>query len=286
MIPPLDEYAINNHYGHGSLWTAIRTTLTDMGKELQRLTVDDLASVDAFHIRGRTATVELAERLGIRRNLKVLDVGCGLGGSVRYLASAYGCKTTGIDLTKEYIEVARLLAHAVGLDDLVAFHHGSALDMPFEDGAFDIVWTEHAQMNIEDKRCFYREIARVLKPKGRLVFHDVFNGIGGEPHYPVPWAENAKISFLVTIDHLYGYLKDAGFSIQYWEDKSQDSLNWFNTTVKRMKSSESAPLGVHLLMGQTAKKKFENLMCNLSEQRITVLQAVMQKTTLDNGPLY
>jgi ubiquinone/menaquinone biosynthesis C-methylase UbiE len=249
-----------------------------MGKELHRLNVDDLSPVDAFHIRGRSATAELAVRSRIRSDFEVLDVGCGIGGAVRYLSSTYACKTTGIDLTKEYVEVARRLAHAVRLDELVSFHCASALDMPFADASFDIVWTEHVQMNIEDKGAFYKEMARVLKPGGRLVFHDVFSGDGGEPYFPVPWAETARINFLSTINELRGHLKDAGFSIQSWEDKSQESLNWFRAAVSRMKSSGKAPLGVHLLMGATARQKFENLISNLSEQRITVLQATMQKS--------
>jgi len=273
-----DKNAVNDHYAHGSLWAVICKALVDMGKELHRLNVDDLSPVDAFHIRGRSATVELAARSQIGPDFEVLDVGCGIGGAVRYLSSAYACKTTGIDLTEEYIEVARRLAHAVGLDELVSFHCASALNMPFADASFDIVWTEHVQMNIEDKGAFYKEMARVLKPGGRLVFHDVFSGEGGEPYYPVPWAETARISYLSTINELKGYLQDTGFSIQYWEEKSQESLNWFRVAVRRMKSSGTAPLGVHLLMGPTARKKIENLISNLSEQRITVLQAMMQKS--------
>jgi SAM-dependent methyltransferase len=70
--------------------------------------------------------------------------------------------------------------------------------MPFDDGTFDAVWTEHVQMNIADKHAFYREIGRVTRSKGMLLFHDIFAGKGGPLHYPVPWAEESSISFLVA----------------------------------------------------------------------------------------
>ena len=123
--------------------------------------------------------------------MKVLDSGCGLGGSARYLALEHGCEVTGVDLTQEYVEAATALAGRVGLADQVTFRQGSALDLPFADNNFDAVWTEHVQMNIEDKHAFYRESLRVLKPGGVLMFHDIFRGDAGDPHYPVPWAEES-----------------------------------------------------------------------------------------------
>ena len=74
----------------------------------------------------------------------------------------------------------------VGLSAKVEFIQGSALEIPFPDGSFDVVWTQHAQMNIADKRGFYSEMTRVLKPGGRLVLHDILQGEGGEPYYPLP----------------------------------------------------------------------------------------------------
>ena len=86
---------------------------------------------------------------------RVLDVGCGLGGSARYLAAEHQCQVTGIDLTQEYVDVADALAGMVGLRDRVAFRQASALEMPFDDASFDVVWTQHVQMNIADKQAFY-----------------------------------------------------------------------------------------------------------------------------------
>lgn len=269
---------VEKHYGRGEILNSILHALREAGKDVAHLTPPDLAPVDEFHIRGREATIELAKRVSLQPGLHVLDVGCGLGGSARYLASEHGCYATGIDLTKEYVEVANALADLVGLKDRVEFQHSSALDMPFDNNAFDVVWTEHVQMNIADKRAFYAEIARVLKPGGRLLFHDIFQGDAGAPHYPVPWAETSEISFLATPETVRELLNTLGFKLPAWENKSQHSLEWFTATLERIKQSGPPPLGIHLLMGATVKAKFENVLRNLQEGRIVVFQAVAERS--------
>jgi ubiquinone/menaquinone biosynthesis C-methylase UbiE len=269
--------AVESHYGRGEILNSILRALRDMGKDVAQLAPADLTPVDAFHIRGREATIELANRAALQPGQRVLDVGSGLGGSVRYLASTHHVRTTGIDLTPEYVDVARALAELVGLQEQVAFRQSSALDLPFAAGAFDVVWTEHVQMNIADKQAFYAEISRVLTPRGRLVFHDIFQGPGGPLHFPVPWAEEPSISFLATPDTAQKVLEAVGFRILEWEDKSHQSLEWFRAVVETLRRSGPLPLGLHLLMGQTAKTKFENNIRNLQEGRIVVFQAVVEK---------
>jgi ubiquinone/menaquinone biosynthesis C-methylase UbiE len=248
-----------------------------MRQDVSTLAPADLALVDEFHTRGRAATIELAGRAALTPGLKVLDVGCGLGGSARYLASEHGCRVTGIDLTKEYVDAATAPAALVGMQDLVTFHQASALDLPFPDGSFGAVWTQHVQMNIADKRAFYGQIARVLAPRGHLLFHDVFQGPGGTLHYPVPWAEDASISWLETPETVRQILESLGFSVLEWEDTSQLSREWFATRLAAFDVSGPPPLGSHLLMGATARVKLENNARNLSGQRSVVVQGVPEK---------
>ncbi|MBI2203304.1 MAG: methyltransferase domain-containing protein [Candidatus Rokubacteria bacterium] len=269
--------SVERHYGRGGILDSILRTLATIGKDLDKLVPADLAPVDEFHIRGREATVELANRASLAPGLSVLDVGCGLGGSVRYLAAERGCRATGVDLTAEYVEAAAALAKLVGLGDAVEFRQASALALPFADATFDVVWTEHVQMNIADKRAFYAELARVIVPGGRLVFHDVFQGEGGAPHFPVPWADESAISFLEPPDAVQQTLADVGLRVLDWEDKSVHSRIWFAGVLERSKASGPPPLGIHLLMGPTARTKIENIVRNLAERRVVVVQAVAEK---------
>ena len=73
------------------------------------LVPEDLAPVDEFHTRGREPTLVLAARAGIESSMRVLDVGCGIGGSARHLAREHGCHVTGIDLNRDHIGVATAL---------------------------------------------------------------------------------------------------------------------------------------------------------------------------------
>jgi len=266
---------VERQYAREDLLGAIVGALHEMGKDPSRLTPADLAPVDAFHIRGREATVELAALASLTPGLHVLDVGSGLGGSARYLAAEHRVRVTGVDLTGDYVAVARALADMVGLGSSVEFRQGSALDMPLADGSFDLAWTEHVQMNVPDKRAFYAEIARVLVAGGRLVFHDVFQGDGGPVHFPVPWAEDPSTSFLVTPEAARGILADSGFRIRAWADKSRQSLEWFRAGA--LKRSRPLPLGLHLLMGRTARAKVENVVRNLDERRIVVLLGAAER---------
>ena len=98
---------VSRHYTHGGLTHAIRDELAWLGKASGTVTVDDLAPVDEFHIGGRKASEDFLDQLGFRADKHVLDVGCGLGGAARFVASRYGSLVTGIDLTSEYVETGK-----------------------------------------------------------------------------------------------------------------------------------------------------------------------------------
>lgn len=271
------ETSVDRHYGRGAILDNILLGLEAAGKDVSAITVDDLAPIDAFHTRGREATDELIGHANLTGSPHVLDVGCGLGGTARHLAAAHGCRVTGIDLTEEYIDVAGTLSDRVGLGNQLTFHRGSALELPFEDESFDLGWTEHVQMNIPDKDRFYAEIARVLAPGGRLLFHDILRGDGAEPTYPVPWAETAEISALGTTPAMQSSMTRAGFEIERWDDKRDDSLRYFDFVLAHVSEHGLPPTGIHLLMGDTAETKLRNYVANLSDGRIDVVMGVLRK---------
>lgn len=276
MISPHKK--VSEHYTVDKLGERILSALEASGVNLETLTVDDLAPVDEFHIRGRMATQELAQWAQIQSGHSVLDVGCGLGGTSRYLAANFGCKVTGVDLTEEYCRVAEMLSSRVGLGERTAFRQGSALELPFEDAHFDIVWTEHVQMNIENKEGFYGELCRMLKPGGQLVFHDIFAGEQDGLHFPVPWASDESINHLISVGDLEALMVECGIERIRWEDKTVESIIFFRTVMGRVQSGGWMPVGLHLLMGEGAAVKFSNVLRNLEENRLRVAQAVMKRS--------
>lgn len=129
---------VESHYtSPGSLVQNIAAALERAGKNIHQLETLDLAPIDEFHIRGRKATLELASRMKLDENAKVLDIGSGLGGPARTIAEAYGCHVTGIDLTAAFCEAATKLAQWVGLADRVVYQQADATDIPFADSSFD-----------------------------------------------------------------------------------------------------------------------------------------------------
>ena len=237
----------------------------------------DLAPIDEFHIRGQESTVELARLLGEFGGSEVLDVGCGLGGTARYLASSFNCRVTGIDLTPTYVSLAEKCSQMVGLADETSFYEASALELPFPDGEFDVAWMEHVQMNIPQKDQLASEVARVLKQDGIYVFHEIFSVSEAEPHLPVPWADVPSGSFLVSRDDFRLSLEEAGLESIQWKDMTQPSLQWYNTVMERLSKSGPPPLGLHLLMGEAARTKLGNVGKNLEENRICVAQSMYRK---------
>ncbi|MGA7181176.1 MAG: hypothetical protein WBX11_16540 [Thiobacillaceae bacterium] len=103
------DQAIAAHYLHGDLLNTIQTPITKLGKTVGNITIDDLAPVDEFHIGSRPAPEHFLGQRNFCDQDHILDVGGGLGGASRYVASTFNCLVTGIDLTDEYIETGKAL---------------------------------------------------------------------------------------------------------------------------------------------------------------------------------
>jgi len=269
--------AVQTHYGRPDVGSVILAALEKAGKALDQLTPEDLAPVDEFHIRGRAATLELARAAGLDANKHVLDVGSGIGGTSRCLAMEFGCRVTGIDLTDEYCLAAEMLSSKVGLADLVDYRQGDATNLPFDDGVFDVVWTEHVAMNIPDKTRLYGEMHRVLKPGGTLAIYDVLAGPSEAVLFPVPWARTPDTSFLVHPNEVRRHPEDAGFTIADWSDTTEAAHEWFMALAEKIRKEGFPLLGFHLLMGPDFREMAQNQGKNLQERRIVLGQVVARK---------
>lgn len=266
--------AVTEHYRRPDLLAAIDAALDEAGLDPAALSPEDLAPFDEFHVRGRAATAELAERAGLMAGMRVLDIGAGVGGPSRHLAATYGCRVTGIDLSADYCRVATALATRVGLSDRVSYRQGDATRLPFPDAAFDAAWTQHAAMNIADKATLYAEIRRVTKPGGVLALYDAVAGADGMPHFPVPWARRPDYSFLVTAAALRELLEGTGFAIESWRDVTEAGSAWFAAVLARVRDGGPRPLGIHLLLGRDFPEMARNMAANLAEGRVGLCEVV------------
>jgi MPBQ/MSBQ methyltransferase len=249
------EQSVARHYGRDGLKEKVLAGIAAAGLDVDRLKADDLAPVDEFHTGGRLETVHALGKIHLRPTDHVLDVGCGLGGTTRYIAN-FGCRVKGIDLTPEYVELAKILSEKTGFAGRIEYETASALQMPFDDASFDAAITFHVAMNIKDRPALYGEIARVLKTRAVLCIYDVMKGAHEGLTFPVPWAEAAANSHLTSADEMHKLLAEAGFEVTEVEDRSAFAIDFFR---KRLASVAPAPaLGLHLLTGENSQDKFEN----------------------------
>ena len=269
--------AVAEHYKKRALGDVILAALKAAGKDIEHLTPDDLAPVDEFHSGGRNTTVRLAQLAQINGSERVLDVGCGIGGPSRFLASKFGCKVTGLDFTAEFVALAAMLAQRTRLADKVTYRQGDALDLPFADASFDIVWSQNAAMNIADRDRLYGEMRRVLVPGGRLALQEIAAGPGGEPFYPAPWADDKSISFLSTPHATRAALERIGFRVIAWQDTTAEALEQQMARTKALESGSLPPLGLHILIGEAFPTVTKNMLRNLQEQRLKLFNAVLQR---------
>jgi ubiquinone/menaquinone biosynthesis C-methylase UbiE len=279
-----DPAQVLRHYGRSDIRLKLDAALAAAGLGEGRLSPADLAPLDQFHTRGMAATIELGAALGIAPGTHGIDIGSGLGGPSRYLAARFGCHLQGIDLSPAFVEAATYLAGRAGLEASVSYECADALALPYDDQRFDFAWTQHVAMNIADRPRLYAETHRVMKPGGRFAIYDVVAGPGGEPHFPVPWSRTPETSFLVTPEAMRATLEQAGFDVVSWVDGTRAGVEWFAEQQKARAAAQAAgkpatppPLGLHIAMGPDFPALGANLGRNLREDRVGIVQAIVQR---------
>ena len=132
----------------------------------------------------------------------------------------------------------------VGLNDRISLHQGSALSMPFADGAFDGAYMLHVGMNIEDKVKLCSEVHRVLRPGSLFGIYDVMKAGAGELSYPVPWATTPASSFVADPAQYRSALQAAGFAVIAELNRRDFAITFFDQfRAKTMAAGGPPPLG-------------------------------------------
>jgi SAM-dependent methyltransferase len=264
--------AILRHYGSDNVVGRIMHALAAAGYDVSRLTVEMLNLVDQMHGGGLNATKAQAEWVGVARHMRVLDAGCGIGGSSRYLAATFGCQLDAIDLTPEFVATAMRLNVLCGIDGKITVREGSVTDLPYADGSFDIVWSQNVTMNVANKLRFFAETFRVLKVGGCFAFSHAARGPVGQPYYPLPWADEPSYSFLGTPEDILQTLREAGFT----DIESRTEAG----SPGGGKGRPTGDIGPETVMGPTMALRLANAQCSGREHRLIGLMVVARKRGL------
>lgn len=264
-------------YAAPKLGERIVAALEEAGIAPADWTPEILGPADQIHGGGLAQTIAHADMVDITPDMHLLDIGCGIGGPARYFTTAYDCRVTGIDLTDEYIDAARLLTDKMNLSDRVSFDCGDATSLPYADGAFDMAWAMNVTMNIEDRAGFYAGARRVLKPGGKFCISEAGLGTGGEPYYPLTWARDPEYSFLLPPDEMRGLLEASGFRI----------LEWVDETTRRQAASDGrpaaeakpveTPLTIQITRGDDYLDRRKNSGKSFKEGRLTNIMLVAER---------
>ncbi|WP_300067312.1 methyltransferase domain-containing protein [uncultured Ruegeria sp.] len=273
------EDAVAQHYTTGALTERVRDALQASGVDPDAATVADLKAGDEFHTGGVAATDHLFAQLAPTHATRVLDIGCGIGGTSRYVVDHYDSNVTGVDLTPEFVETAIALSDLVGLSQKMSFQVGSALDLPVPDAGFDLAVMLHVGMNIDDKAGLFSEVARALATGGTFALFDVMGGSIDEPlAFPLPWSTLPETSFVDSPDVYKNAAAAAGMELVAENDRTEFAIAFFQEVFERVAESGPAPLGIHLMMGETAPEKFQNYVANLEAGRIRPTEMIFKKT--------
>ncbi len=273
------ETHVKKHYHSETLVARIEQALDQAGKDRENLTIKDIAPMDQMHSCGIPATLNLLEKASIPANVRILDTGCGLGGSCRAIAQNRDCTITGLDLSESLIEAARVLTRYTKLDKTVSYKTGSILDLPFEANRFDVVLCQHVLVNISDTQKALSECHRVLAPGGQLVIHEITKGPGPDLLMPVPWADHPEISCIKSWDTYEDMISSLGFIQEYVRDQTQMASTWWQKIHENKQKNQGKvfPISAALVFGKNADEFSRTMSQNFSNKAICLMEAVYRK---------
>lgn len=272
------EDAVSRHYSTGDMLGRIEKALRKVGVNPDAPGIDDLKAMDEFHTGGLEATSALLDQLTILPETRVVDMGCGIGGTARHILHRYGARVRGIDLTPAFVEVGQELNRRMHLDGALSLEVGSVTALPVEDASADLVTMFHVGMNVEDKVALFAEVGRILAPGGTFALFDVMRDDPTEElQFPLPWAEGAQTSQVDLPETYRAAASAAGLHLAAERSRRQFALDFFRRVFDRIEREGMPAMGIHLLMGESAPVKLRNYVANVEAHRIAPVEMIFRK---------
>lgn len=209
------------------------------------LTVPDLLDLDQLHYLGTDALDEAAQKLGLSREKRVLDIGSGLGGPARYLAYRYGCRVTGVELQEDFFQTSVALTRRADLSHLVDFIHGDFTRLDLQAKPFDHWISFLAFLHIPDRKRLFDACARALRPGQTFYIEDFFQRRPLTPEESQALSETVACSYLPTEREYMADLRAAGFADIEWLDATPIWQPWVADRSERFREDYAQKVKLH-----------------------------------------
>jgi ubiquinone/menaquinone biosynthesis C-methylase UbiE len=196
------------------------------------------------------------------------------------MATKYGARVWGVELSEAVYQTSVALTALVGLQDQVRFAQGSALALPFEEGAFDVVVMQHVAMQIAEKDQLFGECVRVLQPSGVLALHEIFAGKGGPPLFPLAWAAEPAMSSLESLDACASRLTQLGVTVGSFVDQSEAGRQYHAANIQTRRQALAQQQGAEGVSVEVTDARLRiaiSMERNLREGRLQVGMIVCHK---------
>ena len=223
---------VAKHWGKTGFVEYVHRWVDSVGLDIQSTTEDKLrvlSPLDQHHGGGLASTQALFDMMHCEKGLRGLDIGCGLGGPMRWAATTLDASMTGIDVTPEMIEAAKMITQRVGMQNACRFMVADACSADFAPASFDFVIMMAVSCNIPNRNALHSFIARVLKSGGVCGILEPFQGSVPGCVLPVPWSIDGgnDTSFVLTPEETILEMEKVGLRLSGRRDVNGLAMKWF-----------------------------------------------------------